>query len=185
MPEKKFVVCPKHQQSDTDEEFIYAITPSMKTPEITVMIAEVPVQVIIDTGSSVNILNHEHFKRINQQNPGIKLQPTTMKVFTYGAKQPLHLLGQFTTTIQHHSTTTTGIFLVTRDSNTFLLSYKTSTELGLLNININSIVVDHPDPAVSQMLQKHHKVFQGMGNLRNCEVKLEIDTTVPPVAQTT
>ena len=175
----------EHQQSDTDEEFIYTITPSTKTPEITVTIAEVPVQVIIDTGSSVNILNHEHFKRINQQNPGIQLQPTTMKVFAYGAKQPLHLLGQFTTTIQHHSTTTTGIFLVTRDNNTCLLSYKTSTELGLLNININSIVVDHPDPAVSQILQKHHKVFQGMGNLRNCEVKLEIDTTVPPVAQTT
>ena len=112
----------EHQQSDTDEEFIYTITPSTKTPEITVKIAKMPVQVIIDTGSSVNILNHEHFKRINQQNPGIQLQPTTMKVFAYGAKQPLHLLGQFTTTIQHHSTTTTGIFLVTRDNNTCLLS---------------------------------------------------------------
>ena len=78
----------------------------MKTPEITVKIAEVPVQVIIDTGSSVNILNHELFKRINQQNPGIQLQPTTMKVFAYGAKQPLHLLGQFTIRLRldYHST---------------------------------------------------------------------------------
>ena len=63
------------------------------------------------------------------------------------------------------------------------MSYNTSTALGLLNININSISTDHPDPRIAQILQKHHKVFQGMGNLKNCEVKLEIDPTVSPVAQ--
>ena len=47
----------EQQPSDTDEEFIYTIMPSKKTPETTVKVAEVPVQVIIDTGSSVNILN--------------------------------------------------------------------------------------------------------------------------------
>ena len=101
IPEKKFVVCPNiNKVTLTKSSSIYTTTPSTKTPEITVKIGEVPVQVIIVTGSSVNILNHEHFKRINQQNPGIQLEPTTMKVFAYGAKQPLHLLGQFTTTIQ-------------------------------------------------------------------------------------
>ena len=173
----------EQQQSDTDEEFIYTITPSKKTPEITVKVAEVPVQVIIDTGSSVNILNNEHFKKIKQQNPSIKLQPTKTKVFAYGAKHPLHLLGQFTAAIQHNSTRTTGTFLVTEENNTCLLSYNTSTGLGLLNININSISVDHTKPRIAQILQQHHKVFQGMGNLKNCEVKLEIDPTVTPVAQ--
>jgi hypothetical protein len=133
----------------------------------------------------VNILNYEHFKKINHKNPGIQLQPTTTtKVFAYGAKQPLHLLGQFTADIQYHSKTTTNTFLVTKDNNTCLLSYITSTALGLLNININSISTDHPDPRIAQILKKHHKVFQGMGNLKNCEVKLEIDPTVSrPVAQ--
>ena len=76
----------EQQPSDTDEEFIYTIIPSKKTPETTVKVAEVPVQVIIDTGSSVNILNSEHFKKIKQQNPRIKLQPTNTKVFAYGAQ---------------------------------------------------------------------------------------------------
>ena len=75
----------EQQPSDTDEEFIYTIIPSKKTPETTVKVAEVPVQVIIDTGSSVNILNSKHFKKIKQQNPRIKLQPTKTKVFAYGA----------------------------------------------------------------------------------------------------
>ncbi|CAB4035277.1 Hypothetical predicted protein [Paramuricea clavata] len=172
------------QQSDTDKEFIYTIMASTKTPQTTIKIANVPVPTIIDTGSSVNILNYEHFKKINQQNPGIQLQPTTTtKVFAYGAKQPLHLLGKFTANTQYHSKTTTSIFLVTKDNNTCLLSYNTSTALGLLNININSISTDHPDPRIAQILQKHHQVFQGMGNLKNCEVKLEIDPTVSFVAQ--
>jgi hypothetical protein len=173
----------EHQQSDTDEEFIYTIMASTKTPQTTIKIANVPVPIIIDTGSSVNILNYEHFKKINQQNPGIQLQPTTTNVFAYGAKQPIHLLGQFTANTQYHSKTTTSIFLVTKDNNTCLLSYNTSTALGLLNININSISTDHPDPRIAQILKKHHKVFQGMGNLKNCEVKLEVDPTVSPVAQ--
>ena len=171
------------QQSDTDEEFIYTIMPSKKTPEITVKIAQVPVQVIIDTGSSVNILSNEHFKEIQHQNPHIKLQPAKTKIFAYGAKHPLHLVGQFTAEVQYNSTSTRSIFLVTKDNNTCLLSYDTSTGLGLLNININSISVDHPNPTIAQILQKHHKVFQGMGNLKNCEVKLEINPNVNPVAQ--
>ena len=173
----------EHQQSNTDEEFIYTIMASTKTPQTMIKIANVPVPIIIDTGSSVNILNYEHFKKINQQNPGIQLQPTTTNVFAYGAKQPIHLLGQFTANTQYHSKTTTSIFLVTKDNNTCLLSYNTSTALGLLNININSISTDHPDPRIAQILKKHHKVFQGMGNLKNCEVKLEVDPTVSPVAQ--
>ena len=156
---------------------------STKAPETTVKIAELPVPIIIDTRSSVNILNYEHFKKINQQNPCIQLQPTRTKVFAYGAKQPLHLLGQFTAEIQCHSERTTSTFLVTKDDNTCLLSYNTSIALGLLIININSISADHPHPRIAQVLQKHHKVFQGMGNLKNCKVKSEVDPTVSPVAQ--
>ena len=173
----------EQQPSDTDEEFIYTIIPSKKTPETTVKVAEVPVQVIIDTGSSVNILNSEYFKKIKQQNPRIKLQPTKTKVFAYGAQHPMHLLGQFTAEVQHNSTKTTSTFLVTKENNTCLLSYNTSTGLGLLNININSITIDHSNPRIAQILQQHNKVFQGMGNLKNCEVKLEINPTVTPVTQ--
>ena len=71
----------EEQPSDTEEEFIYTIILSKKTSEITVKVAEVPVQVIIDTKSSENILNNKHFKKIKQKNPRIKLQPTKAKVF--------------------------------------------------------------------------------------------------------
>ena len=91
----------------------------------------------------------------------------------------MHLLGQFTAEVQHNLTKTTCTFLVTKENNTCLLSYNTSTGLGLLNMDINSITIDHSNPRVAQILQQHHKVFQGMGNLKNCEVKLEITQQLP------
>lgn len=92
----------EQQQSDTDEAFIYTITPSKKAPDITIKIAEVLVQAIYGTRSSVNILNNKHFKKIEQQNPCIKLKPTKTKVFACGAQHPLHLLSQFIAEIEHN-----------------------------------------------------------------------------------
>ena len=175
-------VCQKNNQA-TEEEFIYTIILSKKTPEITVKVAEVPVQVIIDKKSSENILNNKHFKKIKQKNPRIKLQPTKAKVFAYGAQHPRYLLSQFKAEVQHNLAKTTSTFLVTKENNTCLLSNDTSTGLGLLNININSITIDHPNPRIARILQQHRKVFQGMGNLKNWEVKLEINPTVTHVTQ--
>lgn len=174
---------PSNNFSDTGEEFIYVITTPNKAPEITVKIAEVPTNVIIDTGSSVNILNHEHFKKIKKKNPSIQLQPTKIKVFAYGAKQALSLLRQITAEVRTNLATTTDVFLVTNDNNTCLLSYNTSATLGLLSINMNSIFIHHSDQRVVQVLEAPRKVFEGTGNLKNCEVKLEIDSNVSPVAQ--
>ena len=72
---------------------------------------------------------------------------------------------------------------MTKENNTCLLTYNTSTVLGLLNININSITIDHQNQRIAQILRQHHKVFQGMENLKNCEDKLEINPTVTPVTQ--
>ena len=94
----------------------------MQTSEITVKAAEIPVQVIIDTGSSVKILNNQNFKKIKQQNPRIKLQQIKTKVFAYGAQHPLRLLGQINAEEQHNLTKTTSTFLVAKENNTWLLS---------------------------------------------------------------
>ncbi|CAB4016987.1 Hypothetical predicted protein [Paramuricea clavata] len=63
-----------------------------------------------------------------------------------------------------------------------ILGYESSTALGLITLNINNIM-QHEDPAIVKLLNKHEKLFEGTGNLKSVEVKLEIDETVPPVAQ--
>jgi hypothetical protein len=55
----------------------------------------------------------------------------------------------------------------------------------LLNLKVCSASVDHPDPDVSAVLNKHKRALEGMGNLKDKEVKLEIDPDFQPVAQKT
>lgn len=52
--------------SDTDDEFVYSIDTSSKQPETVTQIANIPVKVILDTGSSVNLLNNSIFNKIQQ-----------------------------------------------------------------------------------------------------------------------
>ena len=54
--------------------------------------------------------------------------------------------------------------------------------LGLLTLNVNN-VTQQADPQLAGLLRKHENLFQGTGNLKGVEVKLEKDETVPPVAQ--
>ena len=98
-------------------------------------------------------------------------------------EQDTRFLGQFTAEVQYNLTSTASIFLVTKNKNTCLLSYDTSTGLGLLNININRIPGDHPNPNIAQILEKHQKAFQEMGNRKNSDFKLEINPNVSPAAQ--
>jgi hypothetical protein len=42
---------------------------------------------------------------------------------------------------------------------------------------------EHKDPVIAQLLQKHEHLFKGTGGLKGVEVKLEIDESVPPIAQ--
>ena len=47
-----------------------------------------------------------------------------------------------------------------------------------------SLGVQHDDSEAHAILTKHFKLFSGTGHLKNTQVKLEIDETVPPVCST-
>jgi hypothetical protein len=168
---------------DTDKEFSYIINSSTKPPETRITVENLVIKVIVDTGSSVNLFNKSVFKEIQKKNPNIRVQSSHKKVFPYGTNTPLELIGEFQDQITASSGTTTGTFLVINTNSTCLISYQTSTALGLLNLKVCSVSVGHPDPDVSAVLNKHKKVFEGMGNLKDKEVKLEIDPDVQPVTQ--
>ena len=100
--------------SATHDEFVYSINASSKQPETITRIANIPVKVILDTGSSVNLLNKSIFNKIQQQNPDIKLETSPYRVFPYGADKPVELLEQFTAKIKADTTAKTDKFLVTK-----------------------------------------------------------------------
>lgn len=169
--------------SDTDDEFVYSINASSKQPETVIRIANIPIKVILDTGSSVNLLNNSIFNKIQQQNPDIKMETSPYHVFPYGADKPIELLGQFTAKIKSDPIAKTDKFLVTKTNSKCLLSYKTCKALELLDVKINANTLEHANPEITQILHKHKRMFEGMGNIKNIQVTLEIDPSIQPVGQ--
>ena len=58
-----------------------------------------------------------------------------------------------------------------------LLSFATASKLGLVDVKVNNVATD------SSLIEQYASVFQGIRKLKNFEVRLRIDETVPPVAQ--
>lgn len=169
--------------SDTDDEFTFNLYDKQKQPQVTVSIAKIPIRVIIDSGSTVNIINENTFNVIKRSNRNVNLEKSNAKIYPYGAEKPLQVLGQFTATVVHDSTSTTATFQVTKSSTKCLLSCNTSTVLGLLKTFVNNVNVQHPNPDVQRIINKHKSLFQGIGKLKGTEVKLEIDENITPVVQ--
>ena len=85
-------------EGDSDEEFIFTMVNSQKQPTVTVQIEGIPVSLIVDSGSSVNLINNNTFKQLQSINPSIKLVPSKAKIFPYGTT-PIQTKGQFNITI--------------------------------------------------------------------------------------
>ena len=178
------VTQPELSSSETDDEYLFTIHNTGKHPETTVIINGVPVKVIVDSGASVNVLNHAIVDRIKEKNANFRLTPSSVKIHAYGTEQPLDIAGQFTASISTSSgKSTEAIFFVSNSKSRCLLGFDSSTALDLLSVNLNNITIQHEDSQVHTILTKHCKLFMGTGNLKNTQVKLEIDESVTPVAQ--
>ena len=73
-------------------------TSASKIPTVCVKINEITIDMIIDTGGSIDILDETAYKKVNH-NGQITLQPSTKQVFAYGSAAQLHVLGSFEATI--------------------------------------------------------------------------------------
>ncbi|CAB4037162.1 Retrovirus-related Pol poly [Paramuricea clavata] len=84
-------------------------------------------------------------------------------------------------------TRTMNFFLLStqaRKKSKCILGYDSSSSLGLIIFNINTLNPVQQDHDVRRIINKHPKLFEGTGNLKGREVKLEIDPTITPVTQT-
>ena len=177
----------KTDLDESDDEYLFTVnTSSGNHPETQVEIGHTKVNILIDSGASVNLLNHNIYQRIKQNDNRIKLFKRNARIFAYGTSTPLNLAGEFIATVTSASgTSITAKFYVTQSKSKCILGYESSSSLGLITLNLNNINPDQRDPDIQQIIDKHAKVFQGTGNLKDREVKLEIDPTITPVAQPT
>ncbi len=148
----------------------------------TLEIEHIPVQMLIDSGASVNVLDLETYHRLKERK-GVQLMPSTLRVYAYGSKTPLNILGTVSGRVKCNSAEIVAKFVVVHNQHAgCLLGRQTATQLGLLRVgpqvsSINCAVSPH------SLRQRYPSVFDGVGKLTNYQQKISINTTIKPVAQ--
>ena len=169
-------------ESSSDDEYLYALNQNhnrSSVPQVTVHINKISVDMIVDTGASIDILDEDTYNKVNHDNT-LTLQPSTKRLFAYGSTSQLNVLGCFTTNITVKSSKKAVMFHVLEGNHGSLLSYTTARDLGILDIQVNQVkdVTTH-----DKLCTQYSALFTGIGQLKGVQVKLHIDPTVPPVAQ--
>ena len=107
---------------------------SSKHPTASIKIQGKEVNVIIDTGATVNLMEEDDFQHIKNQ---ISLSSSMTKIYLYKSKTPLTTLGRFKTDTAANTKFTDAEFhVVTTGGETggSLSCYKTARDLGLISV---------------------------------------------------
>ena len=149
---------------------------SLDLPRTMVKIHDNDVSVMIDSGSSINVIDETTYNKLD---PQAKLKYDHITVKAYGSHNPLTIKGSFTSHLQSKDRITCAKVYVASGSSSLLLSYETSVDLGLLTIT-NHVKANHTQTIIGE----YQDVSQSIGKLKGTQVKLHIDQSVKPVQQT-
>ena len=123
--------------SDTDdEEYLYTVnSEQQKTPKTCIKINNVYVNMVVDTGASIDIIDEPTFAAL-QKSARIKLQQSKTRIFAYGAANGLSVIGKFDATLESKAHLAVSTLHVVQGSHGCLLSYKTASALGLVTVHV-------------------------------------------------
>ena len=185
-------------QSEEEEEsecYVLAAEASGSQPRVNTLINGAKVNLLVDTGSSVTIIDYFTYMRLGYP----KLQPTRMKIRAFKAEEPIEIRGVFTATISSikHSERRVEekVYLPSDAGQGCVLSYKAAARLGYVEVSdevvhaaVHSITNQQtrsaPETSKSGSSSINKSVsIKPVGKIKDILIKLHIDTAVRPVAQ--
>ncbi|KAL4231673.1 hypothetical protein ACF0H5_009252 [Mactra antiquata] len=169
----------EENESSEEDQYVFNVQTD-KLLKYEILIGGIPVKVIIDSGSTVNIIDKETWEHLkNNKVSCYSNQLSDKKLFPYGCKEPLNLSGEFEADISLNDKKQIlkrVTFYVIKGKAPNLLSRETAVELGVLKIgSVHAINED--------IVNEYKDCFQGLGTLKDYKLKLHIDPKVTPVAQ--
>jgi transposase InsO family protein len=170
-----------HRQSDSsDDEYSFsAKQPGDKLPTCNVTVEGKIVNMTVDSGASVNIMDSETFQKLKR--PSTILFKQSTKIYPYGSTKPLPTIGVLPVKMQFHNKIIETSTHIVEGTSGNLLGYKTALDLGIIHIAqsvTNSVAADtHP------IVSKFPDIFEGMGKAKDVQVKLHIDESIVPKQQ--
>ena len=132
---------------------------------------------MIDSGSTVNIIDEPTYTMLN---PPPTLKRDNVHIKAYGSDKSLPIKGSFTSDIESATHISCAKFYVVPGPGGSLLGYKTAEDLGLLTIACTNCILD---TNTRQLVSEYQDIFDGIGKLKDVQVRLHIDTSVVPVKQ--
>ena len=134
----------KHITQDTGDEYEYEYSVknqgNKQPPTCQLQMEGKTLDMMIDSGASVNLIDETTFQVINDHRDKI-LEQTNNIIYSYGCTTPLPLFRTITAYIEAKTTSTKAQLHFVKSNTGNLLSYKTSQQLGLLKIPINAATI--------------------------------------------
>ena len=168
----------------SDDECLFAIGGNMEDNTVQITVEGTLIPVIVDSGASVNVLDSATFNRLSDS--GVVLRDSCVKIYAYGSKTPLPVKGIFNANVSTPQVQTQADFVVVENLHAgSLLGRKTATDLGLLRVGPEylSMVKQSVGTAVHAIVNKHDAVFNGVGKLKDYQLKVHLNPDITPVAQ--
>ena len=136
---------------------------------------------IIDSDASVNCMDKNTY--YSAKTSSIKLEKSNAKIYPYAFKIPFKLLG-----VSHLNVVVNGkvhklIFHIIDGQCKSIIGLKCALDCGLLKLCVNSTDASTDRGNVDSILHEYKDRFEGLGKLKDFELKLHIDWDVQPFAQ--
>jgi len=107
------------------------------------------------------------------------LRKSDKKLYAYGSKQPLNVLGTLSAQARVEGREAEAEFVVINGEGAALLGWETAIRLGVLKLGAQICTVTSNETVMSD----YKEIFEGVGKLKDYQVQLHVNPDVPPVAQ--
>ena len=179
---------PSDNISDENDVYMFHIESKLKSALHPIKIGTQKVNLLIDSGSTLNILDEPHFYQLN---PPPVLHMSNAKIFPYQAQEQLKILGTFKAHISSNDRTIVARFHVVRGKGGAILGKETAEKLDLLRVGpvskdafpVNTLSSNTATPLTMDILERNATLFSGTGKLKNFQLKLHINPDFTPVQQ--
>ena len=178
----------------SSENFLQAPVLTINKFNVSVNIEKVPVKILIDSGSAINILNLSTFNAINRQSDKkLVIRETDTQIMTYASTAPLvKVKGVTTVILETQQKYYTSDFYIVDTKHRNILSGESALHLNLISLPVNNITkiqkdqkLNHVPTRLQTLVQQYSDtLFSGnIGKIIDFDVKLHIDKNIKPVAQ--